>query len=250
VSTEQSISTTERRDQRTLDMAEKYQAGATLQEIGDYYGLTRERVRQIMTRGLGVTRKDGGRAARSLAKKSAVEVRRNQKFIARYGMSETEFRRAQQNVDRLGNTPRKSYLRQLHNAKKRGIRWVFTFAEWWDIWEKSGKWTERGRGHGYCMARHGDRGAYAIGNVKIIPATENQREYIRRFWKQVRNGERSAPRGSSRFTRLLVGQTLALPITQKRPSYARESAYAYAREHDWKVSTSIRDGVLTVTRTE
>jgi hypothetical protein len=54
---------------------------------------------------------------------------------------------------------------------------LLTFDEWWSIWEQSEHWHERGVGRGkYCMARFGDCGPYAIGNVKIIPQEENVRE--------------------------------------------------------------------------
>ncbi|MEC5422085.1 sigma factor-like helix-turn-helix DNA-binding protein [Virgibacillus sp. C22-A2] len=44
---------------RASDMKEMYVSGSTLQEIGDIYGVTRERVRQILS-GFGVDRNDGG----------------------------------------------------------------------------------------------------------------------------------------------------------------------------------------------
>jgi hypothetical protein len=52
-----------------------------------------------------------------------------------------------------------------------------TFEEWLEIWEASGHFKKRGRlAHEYHMARHGDRGPYAIGNVKIITANQNIKE--------------------------------------------------------------------------
>jgi len=43
------------------------------------------------------------------------------------------------------------------------------------VWKDSGRIGERGRGQ-YVMGRYGDKGAYEIGNVKIITAAENTRE--------------------------------------------------------------------------
>ena len=66
------------------------------------------------------------------------------------------------------------YSRQKSKAKHRGIDFLFTFEEWWDIWQKSGHWHERGLKCGqYVMARKGDVGPYSTGNVVIITTSEN-----------------------------------------------------------------------------
>ncbi len=67
-----------------------------------------------------------------------------------------------------------AYVSQIGSSKKRGIGFLLTFEEWCDIWIKSGHLDERGRGLGkFHMARHGDTGPDAIGNVKIIPGSQN-----------------------------------------------------------------------------
>jgi hypothetical protein len=67
-----------------------------------------------------------------------------------------------------------AYWSKRGNAKERGIPFLFTFEEWWAVWEKSGKWHLRGRHRGgYVMARYFDRGGYEKGNVRIIPNTVN-----------------------------------------------------------------------------
>jgi hypothetical protein len=67
---------------------------------------------------------------------------------------------------------------QRGDAAKRGILFLLTFEEWWEIWQKSGHWHERGSGLGqYVMARFGDIGPYAVGNVKIITNKQNTAEY-------------------------------------------------------------------------
>jgi len=71
-------------------------------------------------------------------------------------------------------------LRQKYNvhkggAKQRGIEFNLTYEEWYDIWHASGKlYADDAR---YCMARHGDKGAYEVGNVRITTTNENTREY-------------------------------------------------------------------------
>lgn len=75
----------------------------------------------------------------------------------------------------------KNYIRafQKHRAgaKKRGIEFILSFDEWLIFWKQSGKLNSRGRaGHQYCMARFGDKGAYELGNIKIIRQRENLSE--------------------------------------------------------------------------
>src|SRR5574343_918767 len=62
-----------------------------------------------------------------------------------------------------------AYREQKKAADKRGILWRMTFPEWVGVWDESGHWESRGRGRGkFCMARHGDAGAYEVGNVSIV----------------------------------------------------------------------------------
>lgn len=70
-----------------------------------------------------------------------------------------------------------AFFDQRNAAKWRGIEWEMTFEEWWEVWQKSGKWIERGRGHGkYQMARFGDSRPYTVANVKIITSDANLAE--------------------------------------------------------------------------
>jgi hypothetical protein len=72
-------------------------------------------------------------------------------------------------------TLRQRFERQQRNAKQRGIRWELSFSEWLTIWGDN--IDKRGRGRDQlCMARKGDIGPYAIGNVQIITNAENIRE--------------------------------------------------------------------------
>ena len=74
-------------------------------------------------------------------------------------------------------SPRDRYSNHKCRAKRRGIGFKLTFKEWMKIWKRSGHFEERGRlAHEYHMARHNDRGPYAVGNVKIITASQNASE--------------------------------------------------------------------------
>jgi hypothetical protein len=69
-----------------------------------------------------------------------------------------------------------SFNEQKWNAKRRDIPWQLTFEQWSRIWSDSGKLDRRGYRKGnYVMARFGDTGSYAIGNVEVILAEDNNR---------------------------------------------------------------------------
>jgi hypothetical protein len=75
------------------------------------------------------------------------------------------------------NNPRNRYNQHRFNAKKVGTPFQLTFDEWWQMWSSSGHWHERGRHRGqYVMARFGDQGPYAVGNVAIVEHEQNDRE--------------------------------------------------------------------------
>jgi hypothetical protein len=78
---------------------------------------------------------------------------------------------------RDANPERFAYEKRRQDAKTRGIPFLLTFEEWWSVWDESGKFAERGQHTGqYVMARHGDLGPYAVGNVRIITCNENVSE--------------------------------------------------------------------------
>jgi hypothetical protein len=76
------------------------------------------------------------------------------------------------------------FIQQRANARYRGIDWDLTFDQWRDWWLATGRVDERGRLRGqWVMARPGDVGAYAIGNIKCMRAEDNVTE------RNVRIGE-------------------------------------------------------------
>ena len=69
------------------------------------------------------------------------------------------------------------YAVQKGDAKRRGIKFLLTFKQWLKIWTASGHLDESGSRRGqYHMARTGDKGPYAVGNVRICTAEENSSE--------------------------------------------------------------------------
>ena len=74
----------------------------------------------------------------------------------------------------MNEDAKKKWYTHKANAKKRNIPFHLTFEEWWDIWQVSDKWNERGKQAGqYCMSRLNDHGAYEVGNVFIQLHSDN-----------------------------------------------------------------------------
>ena len=73
------------------------------------------------------------------------------------------------------SSPYGRYVAQRAAAKSRNIPFLLTFDEWWEIWEPH--WEHRGRKLGQrVMARNGDTGPYAVGNVSIVTNVQNAKD--------------------------------------------------------------------------
>lgn len=71
-------------------------------------------------------------------------------------------------------SPQRKYQEHKEHSKARGVEFTLTFEQWWEIWDKSGFWSKRGRRKGqYCMHRIADRGGYTPGNVYIAKSEAN-----------------------------------------------------------------------------
>jgi hypothetical protein len=159
------------------ELATLYRSGMTLQAIGDQFGITRERVRQRLSRA-GVTRREGGMHVRMSRLNEQRAAKRDLVYLKRYGCTAAHYMDIRNGPPSgSGVKPLSAYRSQKRNASVRGIEWDLTLAEWWAIWRASGKWGMRGRGQGYAMCRHSDSGPYAIGNVYIGGLGDNGREY-------------------------------------------------------------------------
>lgn len=152
---------------RVEAMTALYRDGQTLEQIGAVYGVTRERVRQLLS-GAGVTRMQGGQAVRAAKLKAVNNARRDARFLRTKGCTFAQYCE----LRALGK-PTRAYSMQKKNADRRGIAWEFTLWQWWTLWQQSGRWNQRGRGNGYMMCRKGDVGPYSADNVMIARGIEN-----------------------------------------------------------------------------
>jgi DNA-binding CsgD family transcriptional regulator len=169
-------------DSRLKQMAQLYRSGETLEQIGNKFALTRERVRQILLKGNRHGRLTGGNSVKSALLQKEYSDRRisERERIAKlqYGCSYEQLKAIQGNfAPTKYGTPCAVYRQKKQDAKNRNIEWQFTLLSWWAVWQASGKWEQRGRGaKRYCMARNGDSGPYSPDNVRIITGAENSAE--------------------------------------------------------------------------
>jgi len=68
------------------------------------------------------------------------------------------------------NPKRVAYASHKHQAKMRGIDFLLSFDEWWEIWKPY--WDVK-KELNLCMCRPGDRGAYKASNVHIDTKAAN-----------------------------------------------------------------------------
>lgn len=155
--------------ERADDMCFRFKSGETLKEIGRIYGVTREYVRQVIKKHGGLVGCHGGQSVVTNNNRIIREAKLDAKYIKKHGCSYAQYRML------IKNKATRRFAEQKRNAAERGVEWKFKGVwDWWIIWDESGKWAERGRGQGkYCMARHGDLGAYEAGNVFICLCVEN-----------------------------------------------------------------------------
>lgn len=170
-----------RNPERDQVMCRLYQDGKTLEEVGAVFGVTRERVRQILKRA-GLSSTDGGAAARGRRRRrAALEAR----AIERDARAQEQFGCYYDEVVALNDGLKPwnkaalsmRYMQQKRNAAARDIEWSLSFPEWVSIWRDSGHLDERGRGEGYCMARRHDIGPYDLLNVYITTIGQNAADY-------------------------------------------------------------------------
>ena len=177
---------------RASVMLERYLAGETAKQIGERFSLTGARVSQILSREFGVNFRNTGKRQRQKIRELREKHRADQKYLRKYAMTRDEYREINKNLDTKGVKPIRRYSLQKASARSRGIEFNLTFSQWWEIWRESGKWLQRGQ-RGFVMCRYNDVGAYEMGNVEIASASQNHREFINRYWSEIRSGERKLP---------------------------------------------------------
>lgn len=168
-------------DRRAREMHSAYLSGRTLEQIGADFGVTQERVRQVITKYYGKIASEGGAAARVRINQEKRAAALDARAFAKWGCTRKQYvvlkrmtlTLIEQGVSRY-RTPIGAFCRQRMTAKFRGVAWELSLWDWWTIWQKSGKWSRRGRGRGhFVMCRKDDIGPYSKDNVFIDLACRN-----------------------------------------------------------------------------
>lgn len=206
---------------RAQQMVDARTAGLTLEQIGEIHGVTRERARQILSR-FGLNSSNSGRkkaiddkrAARRVAKRIARDQRCHDAYGCTYQAMEALFGAG---VLLTRHKATHAYAQHKKNSIQRGIEFLITFPQWWGIWQKSGKWDQRGRGQGYVMARTGDVGPYAVGNVYICTQSQNSKDGYIKTPASVRAAKRAL--NPTAKSRLGNGRGYTIDRKRKNPIY-------------------------------
>jgi hypothetical protein len=150
-----------------------FKQGKTVAEIAEIYSVTRQRISQILV-ARGVSKTEGGKHLQLVARRLATKLKIERKHLEKWGCTAEQFKAVRGDRKLGSKSPYQAFHNQLQSAFCRNVPWKLNFWQWWQIWEESGKWEERGRGtSGYCMCRNGDEGAYEQGNVYIGTVIHN-----------------------------------------------------------------------------
>ena len=126
------------------DLVSRYSAGESLQAIGSDYGVTRERVRQLLSK-RGINKTNGGFLKRAKDKAAACrsekKFRRDERAIKTYGCTYSEVKRLNDGLlpsDTRGIAL--AFVRKRINARRKdkSLIWTLTFPEFVALWEQSG----------------------------------------------------------------------------------------------------------------
>lgn len=157
------------------DIKARYISGQTSAEIANVYSCKADSICKILRKN-GVKRKDGGQF-KGLTLREKIEADCDKRFMEKLGCVFSVYKEI---VRVHGRWPRRAFTCQRRMARIRGIAWEMSFIDWWNIWQESGHWEQRGKhGDEYVMGRLGDDGPYKVGNVEIISMVQNIRDGVK-----------------------------------------------------------------------
>lgn len=151
---------------RNQEIRARYAAGETLAAIGSSFAISAERVRKILKKS-GLDKSNAGLATRNLNKPPKPPV---EPYCERvYGCTVAA-------LEKFTLAERQAFLQQKTNVRTGDVSWHLTLPEWSDVWFRSGKWTQRGRGpFKYGLCRIDSSGAFSVDNVLILKNSRSAR---------------------------------------------------------------------------
>ena len=155
---------------RNQEICARYAAGETLAAIGLSFSISAERVRKIL-KNFGLDKTNAGLAIRNLNKPARPPV---EPYCVRvYGC-------CAQQLEKFSLAERQAFLQQKTNVKRTDVPWNLTLPEWSDIWFRSGKWDQRGRGpFKYGLYRVNAGGPFSAANVLILKNSRTARRELK-----------------------------------------------------------------------
>jgi len=174
--------------QRNADIASLFLSGVTMQEIGDLFGLTRQRVQQIL-KDQGINGHQGGNslfvAHRQKQKEDLRRLMEKEKEKGRIADMDQWSRKVLgvplEEAFRLNGKPFRTKRRSSHNQeiyqRYLAIKHQFgykhpddaylTFSEWHQVWMASGRW-ENGPKGGYGIIRKYKNQPWSVQNARVV----------------------------------------------------------------------------------
>lgn len=176
------ILTKEQKEARKQDMVALYKSGMTLQDIGNKYGMTRERVRQIIVKE-GVTSKDGGKTVQKIAKQKNENLLRAHQKQERTMKREAHHKKwveknlenAIHEIEQAGLPHYREHIVCNSYIRIRLVRWhqhqekYMNYIDWATVWRASGYFSmASGPEKGWCMTRIDHNAPWSVENAKIV----------------------------------------------------------------------------------
>lgn len=169
-------------DEALEDMKTMYLSGSTMQVISDKYRISREYVRQKLA-AIGITGKSPHKKKIAIKNKKQRQSLQKMKTALRvkksWGFTLDEYNL---HISIYGNksdlnSPMSKFSNQRGSAKRRNIKWQFTFKQWFSAWVESGFYEKRGLGIDlYVMARKNDSGPYSKNNIYFCTGSKNVKD--------------------------------------------------------------------------
>lgn len=166
---------------RNEDMKRMYLDGMTLAEIGQKHNLTRERVRQILSKQYGIRREDGGESKRARRNEAERIAKREAHSLRKWGCSYVDYWKLVKHPDKPTLTFSSDQKNWNRIAGPLGPKNGVKLWDWWCIWQESGHWGDRGRGHGFRMCRKNSSKGFTLDNVHIVRGGEAFVEAMQRY---------------------------------------------------------------------
>lgn len=145
---------------RAAAMAEMYTGGKTLVEIGREYGISHERVRQIISK-MGVSGADGAWSIRNAKRRAERAAITNARYMAKSGCTREQWLQIPRNM-RHQCWRKRGQVTYEYGAQN----WAMTQWEYYLEVKKAGVEIARG---GIGMTRIDRDRPFAPGNVKFVP---------------------------------------------------------------------------------